>query len=77
MQLILTRHAKERMSERDVSEGDVRAAILNPDLTRPATPSGTVYERKRSDGATICVAVVPRGNDSNRLVVKSVWKKEA
>lgn len=64
------------MSERGVSEADVRFAISNPDLTRPATPSGTVYERKSSDGTTICVAVVPRGNDSNRLVVKSVWKKE-
>lgn len=72
MKLKILRHARLRMSERNVTEDQVVEVLTQPDLTRPGNkPGRTVYER--NIGMVVTVVTVDKTNP--RKVV-SVWAKD-
>lgn len=71
MRLSISRHARERMEQRGVSEQEIIQTISAPEVTRPGNqPNRTVYERKI--GKIVCVVTV---DDTDPLVIVSAWKR--
>lgn len=72
MELKISRHARERMKERGVTEEEVRHTLASPELSRPGSqPNRTIYER--SIGKVVCVVTV---DDTDPIVIVSAWKKD-
>ncbi|NWO16370.1 MAG: DUF4258 domain-containing protein [Corynebacterium sp.] len=70
-ELRLSKHARMRMADRNISEEDVRNVLRNYSLSRKADESGkTVYEADL--GRIICVVIV---EDSDPTFVVTVFSR--
>jgi len=56
-ELYIWPHARRRMSQRGITEDDIRRVLADPQITRPGSkPNRTVYEADL--GTMICVVTV-------------------
>lgn len=69
--IVFTRHARERMGQRVITEDMVTAAIQRPDRTYPEDDGDTKFIR-RIDGVTLHVVCKPIPEEA-RWLVKSTW----
>jgi hypothetical protein len=65
--MIYTKHAKQRMKRRGITEGDVAAVLASPTKIAPGDNSATNYWGYGPSGYRIRVTVAP-----NRLHIKTV-----
>lgn len=72
MEIRFTRYAQRRMSQRHVSEQDVRSALLNY-FERTTTPKNSMrYKGPGTNGDTLKVWVFPDADPTSNKVVKTV-----
>jgi hypothetical protein len=73
--VIWTKHALERLTERQITQGDAWATWRRPDRSRYAATQGAWVYYKTWGKQTI--EVVAKQNDRKEWVVLSVWSKPA
>ena len=71
-------HARDRMSERNVTDADVRQTLDQPDRVRPAVerppnPPCTIYEREIN--GRVCKVYVRTGT-TPPVVATALWRSE-
>jgi hypothetical protein len=87
MNFILSKHARERMTQRRVTAAQVKHVMDVPSSATPTPESSIRYEGTFSDGRTLKVWVVavdngaggmvPKHGPGGRVIVKSVaWRGE-
>lgn len=68
-------HARDRMTERAISELDVRTALRNYHLSTQTPNNSVMYVGAAPDGRELKVWVLPPGITGDLVTVKSVaWK---
>lgn len=72
MSIILTNHARERLSLRKMAQSDIERVMRNPDQTLPGKKSGTTKFIKKIDGRNHQVVAKLLENKKDWLVL-SVW----
>lgn len=65
MRVVFTKHAKEAIEERGISEILVKRAVLNPDFTQPGRGNKTIYFKDTGKNYLKVVVVV----DEQQVVV--------
>lgn len=72
--VIWTNHALQRLTERNIKQGDAWATWNRPDKSRFATnKSAWVYYRTWGD---IKIEVVAKQNEKKQWIILSVWSKK-
>lgn len=68
-------HARQRASERGISEQDVREVLDSPDVETPSKgfPGRRLLRKKVSKKGAIGVVIVPPKKDSDPVRVVTVW----
>lgn len=74
--LRFTRHLRERMALRGVTEAQVRATVADPDATRD-TPQQSREFRKSFGDRTLKVWVVWPPSGGSMVVKSTAWKGES
>lgn len=75
MRFRLTQHARRRMQQRSVTEDQVRATLLSPDLTYEDTPQGSrAFHKDLGHGVLKVWVVWPPNSDDNWIVKSTAWK---
>lgn len=71
--IIFTRHAEERLKQRNISAEQVKRAIYEPHVTLPAWGK---KKRVMRDFGNRCPDVIYREKETVIIVVTAVWLKE-
>jgi len=71
--IILTKHAEERLRERNITLQQVRYTISNPDMTLPAWDK---KKRVMKDFGSKCLDVIYRETESVIVLITAVWLNE-
>ena len=72
-QVILTRHARERMRQRGITKRYIEIALADPDATMPGVQPGTFRIHKRMpDGNTLQVIYKPKPEGA--LIITAAWR---
>ena len=71
--IILTRHAEERLKQRNITLGQVKKAIYEPHINLPAWDK---KKRVMRDFGNKCLDVIYREKENVIIIVTAVWLKE-
>lgn len=71
MEFIFTKHALERLKERQFSQEQAKLALTSPDQTKPGKKSNT-WEYLKKFGQKTVTLIVTNNNQGEKIVV-SAW----
>jgi hypothetical protein len=74
MKVSYTGHAKRRMRDRQITQSDVEAVLVNYHTSRPADAGATMYVGRDLLGKTMAVVLLPPGLHADTVRVKTVWR---
>lgn len=73
MQIIFTKHAKARMSEREITEKEIKSAIENPDIIKESFRERNTARRKFPQGT---LEVIYKEAAGKFIIITGYWAKE-
>ena len=71
--IILTKHAEERLKQRDIKLEQVKKALYEPNVILPAWGK---KKRVMKDFGNKCLDVIYIENENNIILITAVWLKE-
>jgi hypothetical protein len=71
--LILTNHARLRMTERNISEADVRAVLSSFHTSMPGTDPNTIRYRGRAAGVELSVVAERPGVAADPVTIVTLY----
>ena len=71
--IILTKHAEERLKQRDIKLEQVKKALYEPNVTLPAWGK---KKRAMKDFGNKCLDIIYRENENTIILVTAVWLKD-
>ena len=71
--IILTKHAEERLKQRDIKIEQVKKALYEPNVTLPAWGK---KKRVMKDFGNKCLDVIYVENENSIILITAVWLKE-
>jgi hypothetical protein len=67
--LVYSKHAEDRLADRNISKADVEKVLADPDVDQPRVRGGRIYARRVGERRiTVVVAT-----DTNPYTVVTVW----
>lgn len=76
MKVIHTRHSRDRMTQRGVTEEEVLFVLLNCHSSFPGNPNGTQYVGTILGKSDLVVCVTQDSSLNGTVVIKSVFWRE-
>lgn len=63
------------MTERNITEDEIREVLSNPEVTRPGNAGSTYYTGSTSANRSLCVVAISQPSNPGTFIVKTVFEK--